>query len=72
MASAEVTPTNLRGFNRWLVEQCRLKPSRVNRNLGTLNRLLTWAVVAARNTGASSVDQTDAVAVLLALARTMA
>ena len=46
MAPAKVTPTDLRQFKRWLVEQRRLKPSSVNRKLATLKSFLTWAAAA--------------------------
>jgi integrase/recombinase XerC len=46
MAPAKVTPTGLRQFKRWLVEQRRLKPSSVNRKLATLKSFLTWAAAA--------------------------
>ena len=46
MEPAKVTPTDLRQFKRWLVEQRKLKPSSVNRKLATLKSFLTWAAAA--------------------------
>ena len=46
MAAAKVTPTGLRQFKRWLVEQRRLNPGSVNRKLATLKSFLTWAAAA--------------------------
>src|SRR5512143_1283281 len=46
MAPAKVTPTDLRQYKRWLVEQRKLKPSSVNRKLATLKSFLTWAAAA--------------------------
>jgi site-specific recombinase XerD len=46
MEPAKVTPTDLRQFKRWLVEQRKLKPSSVNRKLATLKGFLTWAAAA--------------------------
>ena len=46
MAPAKVTPTDLRQFKRWLVEQRKLKPSSDNRKLATLKSFLTWVAVA--------------------------
>src|SRR3954470_8190325 len=46
MAPSKVTPTDLRQFKRWLVEQRKLKPSSVNRKLATLKSFLTWAAAA--------------------------
>src|SRR4051794_10208497 len=46
MGPAKVTPTDLRHFKRWLVEQRKLKPSSVNRKLATLKSFLTWAAAA--------------------------
>jgi hypothetical protein len=38
MGPAKITPTDLRQFKRWLVEQHRLKPNTVNRKLATAYR----------------------------------
>ncbi len=43
MEPAKITPTDLRQFKHWLVEQRRLKPNTVNRKLATLKSFLTWA-----------------------------
>src|SRR5262249_28486937 len=43
MEPAKITPTDLRQFKRWLIEQRRLKPNTVNRKLATLKSFLTWA-----------------------------
>ena len=51
MAPAKVTPTDLRQFKRWLVEQRKLKPSSVNRKLATLKSFLTWAAAAGISPG---------------------
>ena len=44
MAPAKVTPTDLRQFKRWLVEQRNLKPSIVNRKLATLNQTIAQSL----------------------------
>src|SRR3954452_17761621 len=46
MAPAKVTPTDLRQFNRWLVEQRKLKPSSVTGKLAALKSFLPWAAAA--------------------------
>ena len=51
MEPAKVTPTDLRQFKRWLVEQRQLKPSSVNRKLATLKSFLTWAAAAGLTPG---------------------
>ena len=51
MEPARITPTDLRQFKRWLVEQRRLKPSTVNRKLATLKSFLTWATRAGLTSG---------------------
>jgi len=51
MEPAKITPTDLRQFKRWLVEQRRLKPNTVNRKLATLKSFLTWATQAGLTSG---------------------
>lgn len=51
MGPAKVTPTDLRQFKCWLVEQRKLKPSSVNRKLATLKSFLTWAAAAGLTAG---------------------
>lgn len=51
MEPTKVTPTDLRQFKRWLVEQRRLKPNTVNRKLATLKSFLTWAARAGLTNG---------------------
>ncbi len=43
LTPALVTPTDLRDYKRFLVDQRGLKPSSVNRQLATLKSFLTWA-----------------------------
>lgn len=51
MEPAKITPTDMRQFKRWLVEQRRLKPNTVNRKLATLKSFLTWATRAGLTAG---------------------
>jgi len=51
MEPAKITPTDLRQFKGWLVEQRRLTPSSVNRKLATLKSFLTWATQAGLTSG---------------------
>jgi len=51
MEPAGITPTDLRQFKRWLIEQRRLKPNTVNRKLATLKSFLTWATRAGLTDG---------------------
>jgi site-specific recombinase XerC len=51
MEPAKITPTDLRQFKRWLVEQRRLKPNTVNRKLATLKSFITWATHAGLTNG---------------------
>jgi site-specific recombinase XerD len=46
LTPALITPTDLRDYKRFLVDQRRLKPSSVNRQLATLKSFLTWAAAA--------------------------
>jgi site-specific recombinase XerD len=41
---AQVTPTDLRAYKRWLVAERRFKPNSVNRHLATLKSFLQWAI----------------------------
>jgi integrase/recombinase XerC len=43
LTPAQITPTDLRAYKRFLVDQRGLKPSSVNRQLATLKSFLTWA-----------------------------
>jgi site-specific recombinase XerD len=43
MEPAKITPTDLRQFKRWMVEQRRLKPNTVNCKLATLRSFLSRA-----------------------------
>ena len=46
LTPAHITPTDLRDYKRFLVDQRGLKPSSVNRQLATLKSFLTWAATA--------------------------
>ena len=46
LTPAHVTPTDLRDYKRFLVDQRGLKPSSVNRQLATLKSFLAWAATA--------------------------
>jgi site-specific recombinase XerD len=46
LTPAQITPTDLRDYKRFLVDQRGLKPSSVNRQLATLKSFLTWAAAA--------------------------
>jgi integrase/recombinase XerC len=46
LTPALITPTDLRDYKRFLVDQRRLKPRSVNRQLATLKSFLTWAAAA--------------------------
>jgi site-specific recombinase XerD len=43
LTPAHITPADLRAYKRFLVDQRRLKPSSVNRQLATLKSFLAWA-----------------------------
>jgi site-specific recombinase XerD len=46
LTPAHITPTDLRDYKRFLVDQRGLKPSSVNRQLATLKSFLAWAATA--------------------------
>jgi site-specific recombinase XerD len=46
LTPAHITPTDLRDYKRFLVDQRGLKPSSVNRRLATLKSFLAWAATA--------------------------
>jgi site-specific recombinase XerD len=46
LTPGHVTPTDLRDYKRFLVDQRGLKPSSVNRQLATLKSFLAWAATA--------------------------